>query len=104
MAGHRPPTFACWQSLLAVPLLLFVFVLILLLFFSPESGQAQMGQVQAVTELANGGTYDHVVMAPSITAQTLVSPIEIDGVLVGASVFLGSVQQWSNFWVSSTPF
>lgn len=25
-----------------------------------------------------------------------------DGDLVGANVFLGSVQQWSNFWVSST--
>lgn len=26
----------------------------------------------------------------------------LDGDLVGASVFLGGVQQWSNFWVSST--
>ncbi len=40
-----------------------------------------MGQVQAVTELANGTEYNHEIMAPVIRAQTLISPIEIDGVL-----------------------
>ena len=81
MSAHRPPVSASWQSLLAVPLLIFVFVLLSLYFFSPRPAQAQVPQVQAVTELGNEGSYDHETMAPAITARPLTGSIEIDGVL-----------------------
>jgi H+/Cl- antiporter ClcA len=58
MSVHRPPASACWQSLLAVPLLLFVFLLLILYFFSPEAGHAQVPQVEVVTELEDGGFYN----------------------------------------------
>jgi hypothetical protein len=65
----------------AIPLLLFVFIFLLLHFFSPEPVSAQMSQVQVVTEMGNGATYDHETMAPAIRARLLTSPIRIDGVL-----------------------
>ena len=81
MSCHRPPASACWQSLLAVPLALFVFVLVLLYLFSPEAVSAQDRGVRAPTEMANTPSYDHETMAPTITASPLVGSIEVDGVL-----------------------
>ena len=81
MSCHRPPASACWQSLLAVPLVLFVFVLVLLYLFSPEAVSAQDRGTPVLPEMANDESYDHETMAPTISASPLVGSIEIDGVL-----------------------
>jgi len=81
MSCHRPPASACWQSLLAVPLLLFVFLLVILYFLSPDPAQAQTPQIRAAADAGNGGVYDHETMAPGISVFRLEGSIEIDGVL-----------------------
>ena len=81
MSNNRPPASACWQSLLAIPLLLFVFIFLILHFFSPGTAYAQLSQVQAAVGTGNDVSYHHETMAPSITAGPLTGSIEIDGVL-----------------------
>jgi hypothetical protein len=98
MSCHRPPASACWQSLLAVPVLLFVFLLVILYLLSPESASAQTAQIQAATELRSGGEYDHETMAPTILAAPLAGAIEIDGELnelawQAAEVFTDFIQR-----------
>ena len=81
MSSRRPPTSCCWQSLLAVPLVLFLFVLIMLYFFSPSQALAQELAAQNGVEEGRVALYEHESMAPSITAGELRTSIEIDGIL-----------------------
>ena len=57
MSSHRPPPSCSWHTLLAVPLALFVVVLIILYLFSPERVQARSpaGETTVDTVDARGG-------------------------------------------------
>ncbi len=81
MPCHRPPTSASWQCLLAVPLALFIFVVVLLYLFSPEEAFAQSRSTNPASEAAGAEVYDHETMAPSIQASRLVGSIQVDGIL-----------------------
>jgi hypothetical protein len=98
MPCRRPPACASWGSLLTVPILSFLFVLLIIYLLSPNTLTAQMARPQDPASLIDDEVYDHETMAPEIRAVPLSGSIEIDGVLnepvwLAAQVFDGFLQR-----------
>ncbi len=81
MSDLRTPACRSWGNLLAVPLVVFLLLVILCSLASPEALGAQMARPNGVGSNGNGPTYDHATMAPSIMATPFAGQVHIDGVL-----------------------